>query len=270
MRALSGHCGQSARTLPPRARVAKKTRVRRGVASLELVLVMPLLAACVYALFVLTRTTLHGLTTVAEARFETFQSLREGQSDQPLDLRSPTDDGKVEHLSERSVKYDGWWSVEPVQIRSGSQSVGGPWDSRSVEFAAKDAFDVHMEPLKDIAKVIKLDGLVGTYFSTLGYTMRLLYNPVAAAPLAATKYVVVGAGLYFYVNAWPMEKAADALDAAADALDVATGGGILDTLFGGGGNGDVSTLRNAANKVRAILNPMMQLYHASIGVEVVW
>lgn len=235
-----------------------------------------MLAGCVYALFVLTRTTLHGLSTVAEARFEAFQSLREGRADRPLALNAPIEDGRVEHLAERSVVYEGWWEADPIRIRSGSQSVGGPWDSRSVEFATgQDPFDVHIEPLMDIARVadslikVPISRLVGTYFSTLGFAMRLHDNPLAKI-LAGTKFAVVGAGFYFYLNAWPMEQLADALDAAATALDVATGGGILDAIFGGGGNGDASTIRNAANRIRALLNPMMQLYRASIGHEVVW
>lgn len=235
-----------------------------------------MLAGCVYALFVLTRTTLHGLSTVAEARFEAFQALREGQAQRPLALNAPIEDGRVEHLAQRSITYDGWWEAAPVRIRSGSQSIGGPWDSRSVEFATgQEPFDVHIEPLKDIAKVadslinVPISGAVGLYFRLLGVAMRLHDNP-AAKILAGSKFLVVGAGFYFYLNAWPMEQLAGVLDAAATALDVATGGGILDAIFGGGGNSDASTIRNAANRIRALLNPMMQLYRASIGHEVVW
>ncbi len=62
-----------------------------------------------------------------------------------------------------------------------------------------------------------------------------------------------------------LEVVADVAETIADAIDAATGG-FLGQLFGGDGN--AGELRDAAKKIRAVLNPMRQLYEASQGNEV--
>lgn len=249
---------------------------RSGVASLELVMVLPLLAGCVYALFVLTKTTLNGLNTVAEARLKTFQGLRPGTVQEPLAYNANLSDGRVENLAERSIVYDGWWKAAPVVTKSGSQTMGGPWDSRSVEFATgTNDFDVHTKPLGYIAKYaesylggIPLDQSVDVAFQAMGFGMRLYENPIVFVPSLqsrALKYPAIAAGYVLYGNIAALEFVADTAETIADGIDAATGG-FLGQLFGGDGN--AGELRDAADKIRSVLNPMRQLYEASQGNEV--
>lgn len=170
--------------------VSSGLRARRGIAPLELVMVLPLLAGLFYAMFSIVKTTLTRMDAVEAARFETWKKLPETTTTRQLILNSPRNDGQSEERAVRSVRLDGWWggSYSP---ESSNRTLAGTWDHTVVPFdAGQPPFLAHVKPVSLIADQAKLGGVSAGMLKTFALFMNLPKNPAVRALGAVSHFTM--------------------------------------------------------------------------------
>jgi len=83
------------------------TRRRGGMAPLEFVLVLPLLAGLLYLLFAVAKDTISKCTVIEQSRYETWKRIPSANPAKPLAVRTPAEDGEIHFDASRSITHTG-------------------------------------------------------------------------------------------------------------------------------------------------------------------
>ncbi len=161
--------------------VPERLSARRGIAPLELVMVLPLLAGLFFAMFTIVKTTLTRMDAVEAARFETWKKLPDTITTKQMILNSPRNDGQSETRAVRNLRLDGWWggSYSP---ESSSRTLAGTWDHTVVPFeAGQPQFLAHVKPVSMIAGQANLGGVSAGMLKAFSLMMNLPKNPAIRA-----------------------------------------------------------------------------------------
>jgi hypothetical protein len=180
---------------------------RTGLAPLEFVLLLPLIAGLIYGLFTISRASLTRFDVIREARNEAWAVRSQTTARKQMILQNPRLDGLAAHDATRDFKTRGWWQgTYPTESRS--RTLAGTWDHQEVPFEHRATpFRVHSDPAKLIAAQANLGFLVNSAIPVLAVTMNIPANPVvvAAAAVSATAMLAVyGANLVLQGTKWPL------------------------------------------------------------------
>jgi hypothetical protein len=161
---------------------------RRGLAPLELVILMPLVAGLIFGLFTITRASLTRFDVIREARNQAWAIRSQTTTKQQMIFQNPQLDGLAAHDATKDFITKGWWQgTYPTQ--SNSRTLAGTWDHQEVPFPQRSTpFLMHSEPARLIAAQANLDFL-SSAIPLLAFAMNIPGNPatiiVAAASVGA-------------------------------------------------------------------------------------
>lgn len=157
-----------------------RTSARRGIAPLELVMVLPLLAGLFFAMFSIVKASLSRMDTIESARFETWEKLPQTTTTKQLIVSKPVNDGQAQVVASESVRIGGWWGGNYAS-ESRNQTLAGTWDHSVVPFTPRQpAFLVHLTPLLQIADQARLGGVSKAALKLFAFCMNFPGNPVFA------------------------------------------------------------------------------------------
>lgn len=153
---------------------------RRGIAPLELVMVLPLLAGLFFAMFSIVKASLSRMDAIESARLETWQKVPQTTTTKQLILNKPINDGQAQFVAAESVQLGGWWGGNYAS-ESRNQTLAGTWDHSVVPFTPRQpAFLVHLTPFLQIADQARLGGVSQAALKLFALGMNLPGNPVFA------------------------------------------------------------------------------------------
>lgn len=234
---------------------------RRGIAPLELVMVLPLLAGLFFAMFTIVKASLTRMDAVESARFETWKELPKATTKSQLILNTPRNDGQVQHRAVKTVEFDGWWAGK-YSPESSNRTLAGTWDNSVVPFATgQPPFLAHLLPTSMIASQARLGGVTSPVLRTFSIVMNLPRNPLARVLGAVSRVLmpaVKAAGLILKLLR-PVLSITRALVAVARAIAQATFRRRLARFLG-----RVMTLLSLGR------DAFQELYDASREEEVDW
>ena len=165
---------------------------RRGVAPLELVMLLPLIAGLVYGLFTLTRATLTKLDVVRESRNEAWALREQTKTKRQMILHAPGLDGLAAHYSTKIFQADGWWQGSYV-AESRSRTLAGSWDHKEVPFSTNSTpFRAHTAPAALIASQAGLQSVIRTILPAMAILMNIPANPAVFTLAFASEATMLG------------------------------------------------------------------------------
>lgn len=163
---------------------------RTGVAPLELVMLLPLIAGLIYGLFTLSRATLTRLDVVREARNQAWAVRERTGTQQQMILESPRLDGLAAHDASKIFQADGWWRGS-YSAESRSRTLAGSWDHKEVPFTtAATPFLAHTHPASLIASQARLQILAETVLPAMAMLLNIPANPVLIVPIFASEHAM--------------------------------------------------------------------------------
>jgi len=177
---------------------------RRGIAPLELVMVLPLVVGLWFAMFSIMRATLSRMDAIESARLETWKKLPKAQVTEPMVLYNPLNDGQVVDEAAKMIELNGWWGGIYVS-ESKNEALGGTWDYKSLPFNMGEANCLpHLNVVSAIADQFPLGNGVDdfsiltltTFAAAMDLTENKLLQPLVFASRIAMDGVVV-AGVAF-------------------------------------------------------------------------
>lgn len=111
-------------------------RLRRGIASLEFVLVFPMLLAIVSILFVIAQAGSAKVHTATSARNQTWASRPSAPGGSPLNWPHTPMDSKIDVPASQTVSLGPVFSNQTRQAQSENTLVANPWAFQTVPFPA--------------------------------------------------------------------------------------------------------------------------------------
>jgi hypothetical protein len=231
---------------------------RRGIASLELVLVFPFILAIVATLFLIGRADLAKVEAATSARAQTWRQRDQAPTGQALQPWHNPQDSQVSSLPQQPVLSGPPFAGQTWQARSGNSVIGNPWDYQGVPFPSlANNLRTHTSVFSLIASNVATPGLDAISAAMDPGTNPLLIT--AAATGIGENYVVQGAGIYLkYTAGIAIDIQMGALNLMWDALEAATFGFAGDTDEG-------KKIQKALNQLTEFLNCFDNLYEAAYG-----
>ncbi len=235
---------------------------RRGIASLELVLVFPMLLSIVCGLFLIARADVAKVQAATDARAQTWQKRPDAPSGQLLVAWHRPADSLISTLPQRAGSGGPVLKGLTWQARSGNTVVGNPWASQAMPFPAQQDknIKIHTSVLSHIGTAVSSAAL-----DTLSWTMDpgantalVVVAKTCTAPLGPN-FAVQAAGFALEVTAGaPIKAQMKILDAMWDALEASTLGLAGLTKKG-------KQIKEALHKLENALNCFDNLYEAANG-----
>jgi hypothetical protein len=231
---------------------------RRGIASLELVLVFPFVLTIVAALFLIAKLDVAKVQAATDARQQTWGQRGNAPAGQTLRPWHNPQDSQVSSLPQRAVVAGPPFSGQTFQARSGNTLIANAWDSPSVPFPSlSQDLKPHTNVLSMIATSIAMPS-----FDLLAASLDPGTNPVLIAASVSGQgenYVVLGAGYYLkYTVGLAMDIQMDILNGMWDALQAATFGFAGHTSEG-------KKIKKALNELAEFINCFDNLFEAANG-----
>jgi hypothetical protein len=153
---------------------------RPGIATLELVLVFPLLLSIAAALFILGRATLRKEATATQARNSAWQKRPQAAAGTILHLDHDPLASQVDFTGQKPVQLAPLFKGTTLQAESRSFVLGHTWDFRALPFApGQGDFRPHADELAKLASAIPglATGLSGT-LAVFAFTINPDRNPL--------------------------------------------------------------------------------------------
>ena len=159
---------------------ARHAFARRGIAPLELVMVLPLLAGLFFAMFSIVKASLSRMDAIESARLETWKKVPQTTTTKQLILNKPINDGQAQFVAAESVRIGGWWGGNYAS-ESRNRTLAGTWDHSVVPFSPRQsAFLVHLTPFLQIADQARLGDVSKAALKLFAFGMNFPANPVFA------------------------------------------------------------------------------------------
>jgi hypothetical protein len=178
----------------------RKERARGGIASLELVMSIPLLVATTLIIFAFAEAGMTKLSVAIQARHSAWKKRARAHADQPLTIEPGLRQGTVFDMAERSVHVRVHFGVISEVARSRAEVGAAPWDDPDVHFEADvPTFVPHVNVLERLISSLGPDG-VGNFLQLISQmgntfdTLRHLLGPIMGAGSAAMNLAIEGAG----------------------------------------------------------------------------
>jgi hypothetical protein len=127
---------------------------RPGIASLEMVLVFPLLLALVAGVFLIARADAAKTFTATRARAEAWNRRADANPGDPLVLGTDPGRSAVDGSGSAGVKPGPLFPTANFRARSANTATGNTWASPTVRFAPQPPMVPHMEEFNQMAKSI--------------------------------------------------------------------------------------------------------------------
>lgn len=176
--------------------------LRRGIASLEFVLVFPLLLALVAFLFAIAKAGVVKLQTVSQARQQTWAKRAQAKAKAPLDWLSHDPMAfKIDSMPQQPLNLGPVFSGEPHSARSTNTLIANPWAYEAVPFPSLDLnVYPHTSVLDDLpgANQLPLNEFLNVSFKLIAYAcpsdpLVLKIGPLIS--IANDALVVAGTGV---------------------------------------------------------------------------
>ena len=190
---------------------------RRGIATLELVLLFPILLLIVSALYLIAREDVAKVQAATDARAQTWRKRPDAPGGRLLQpLHNPAD-SRVSTLPQRSVSGAPVFTGQTFQAQSGNTLVGNPWDSQDKGIPFRPRLQKNMVPHTDELAMIGTDVTKGIF---VGF--QILFDPGmdAGGNPALQAARIAGTGKS------PVPGLNDAVKIAGDALEYPVGAAI--------------------------------------------
>jgi hypothetical protein len=232
---------------------------RRGIASLELVLVFPMLLALVAGLFLIGRADLAKVAAATAARRQTWQE--RAQASPGPDLLRPWHnplDSQVSSLPVQSASMGPLFPGQTLRASSGDTLVANPWAFQAIPFPP---LDKNMRPHTSVL------ALLGTDVSTAMFDgLAAAFDPGTNPVLVAANDAGIGANVGVKAAGYTLEFTFGAainvqiqiLNRMWDALEAST-------LGLAGLTSDGKKIKKALDYLTSYLNCFHNLYEASQG-----
>lgn len=254
-------------------RDAGPTSRRRAVASLELVLVFPLLLILASMLIVVARAGIAKLGTVAQTRQQTWHNGDQKKTANPLSPVQDLQGSQANSAPQVPVALGpGFNGQPPQQATSKNAVIGDTWGYSSVPFAS---LQPNCQPHTDVLDLF-IDDVVPPGVVSAAFTPLSFFNPTNPAVTAGADIMSIG-NLAVRIAGEVLDggglvgdafKAADtAAQAALDAAQATPVGGIINgisSLFGGG-DGLIDQLKDDIDKITKALDVFDKLNRAAHG-----
>jgi hypothetical protein len=225
---------------------------RRGIASLELVLVFPMLLAIVCGLFLIARADTTKVAAATKARQKTWQDRAQAPAGQPLRPWSDPKDSKIGSV--QTVQPGNMGPLFPgrnLKAQSGNTLIANPWASDAINFPS---LDQNLRPHTTVFALISGEA------PTWVFQVMRAFDPGSIKGVTGLfadigNTAVLAAGFYLEVTAGaPIRVQLAILQGMWDAL------GWLAKLTGKGDD-----IEDAINKIVNALNCFDNLYQAAQG-----
>ena len=238
---------------------------RRGMASLELVLVAPFLLALTTGLFLAGRSAIAKAATATQARHDGFLSRETVNPGQPFSLPgTAATAGEASAEIERSVAAGYMLRHTRFAARSQNRVIGQPWDNRVINFdPTGKAVGPHTTELGQmLASLPAVGGVSAAAIDGFAFAFNPVDNPGLAAIALAGRTAnpaIIAVGLAMHVAAEAMKGPQyRAIEVARDVAD----------FF------ELEPVVQAIDAVLMVYNPLIDalenLYFASQGKEGRW
>ncbi|HVK10374.1 MAG TPA: hypothetical protein VM597_16525 [Gemmataceae bacterium] len=238
---------------------------RRGMASLELVLVAPFLLALVTGLFLAGRAAIAKAGTATQARHDAFRNRETVSPGKPFGWAGLADTpGEATATVERPVASGYMLRRTRFAARTEARVVGQPWDHRAIRYEPTGkAVGPHTRELGQmLANIPGVGGVTATAIDGFALAFNPVDNPglaaIAAVGRAANPGIVaVGVAMHLAAEAMkgPQYRAIEAVRDVADFFDL-------------------EPVVQAIDLVLMVYNPLIDacenLYFASQGKEGRW
>jgi hypothetical protein len=182
----------SAPVARPRARTCTK-RVRRAMASLELVLVFPMLMGIVSVLFVIAQSDAAKVGMATAARRQTWAKRSQAPAGSPLSVSYDPMTSKIDSAPQNTVSLGPVFARRTLQAQSRNTLIANPWAFAAIPFPS---LDQNVIPHTTVLSSIEGIGVVASDICTLmelSYPNGPVLNP-ASYVIEPVNYGLLAAG----------------------------------------------------------------------------
>lgn len=157
---------------------------RRGIASLELVLVFPLLLAIVSVLFAIGQCDVAKVGTATDARRQTWAQRPKADPGSPLSLFQDPMVSKIDPLQQHSVSLGPVFSGRTQQAQSKNTLIANPWAFTAIKFSPLNQNNT-VPHTTELSYVPVLGSALAALCSGMGYALP------SGVPLTTLSYVIL-------------------------------------------------------------------------------
>lgn len=248
--------------------VVRRPARRRGIATLEFVIVFPMLLVMVAAIFLMARADVEKTFVVTNARNDAWQKRATANPGNVLKLLNDPAASEAKGAATHAVVRSNYYAPESFTAEGKATAVGKTWDKEHLKFTpGRPHLDPHRDELTLLAENIPaLASIVNLSLQVLGTVMspeRDVLMKAAAAVGKLANVLVVVAGFALHLLAAPLNLILDGLEMVVDIL-------AIPAKF----SKKIRKIRDFAkriiNLIRFGLNMFEALYQASLGKPGVW